>query len=132
MIRLAHLRQTLLATLILALPCLAQLADQGGNPTPQASDAKTPPDQQRAALSMLDQVLAGMKNLSVPENRIAIGAEAFPVLCGLIPAGDFLQPHSAGNIQFRHCAQVHKEHAPALSIHIHWAQKDSATALQLS
>src|SRR5437660_1755443 len=80
MIRLAHLRQTLLATLILALPCLAQLADQGGNPTPQASDAKTPPDQQRAALSMLDQVLAGMKNLSVPENRIAIGAEAFPVL----------------------------------------------------
>ena len=34
----------------------------------------------QAALAMLDVVLAGARNLSLPQNRIAIASEAFPIL----------------------------------------------------
>jgi len=81
---------------LLAAPGFAQL----GNPNPptppspeSAGDQTSPADREKdrekekdllarhqAALALLNLVLAGAKNLNLPQNRIAIAAEAFPLL----------------------------------------------------
>jgi len=75
---------------ILTAPALAQL--ETPQPAPQAppsapADAKSKAEQEKettarhqAALTLLDLVLAGVKNLSLPQNRIAIASDAFPIL----------------------------------------------------
>jgi hypothetical protein len=88
--RWARLTYILLTTAALTAPTLAQLATP--QPASQAApsaptDAKSKAEQEKetaarhqAALSLLDLVLAGSKNLSLPQNRIAIASDAFPIL----------------------------------------------------
>ncbi|MGP0019866.1 MAG: hypothetical protein ACLPHP_14950 [Candidatus Sulfotelmatobacter sp.] len=80
----------LLTTAALTAPTLAQLATpQPAPPAPPAApaDAKSKTEQEKettarhqAALTLLDLVLAGAKNLSLPQNRIALASDAFPIL----------------------------------------------------
>jgi hypothetical protein len=84
--------QVLLTVAVLTAPTFAQLGTL--QPAPQASSsAPAPPDAQskaeqekenaarhQAALTLLNLVLAGAKNLSLPQNRIALASEAFPML----------------------------------------------------
>jgi len=82
---------------ILTAPALAQL-DLQPSPAPQAApsnllsassptDAKPKAEKEKevlarhqAALTLLDLVLAGARNLSLPQNRIAVASEGFPIL----------------------------------------------------
>jgi hypothetical protein len=80
-----HLPNSLFAILTLAVPSFSQLAPSPATPSPQST--ATAADQQKdllakhqAALALLDLVLAGAKNLNLPQNRIAVAAEAFPLL----------------------------------------------------
>jgi hypothetical protein len=83
---------------ILTAPALAQLMDLQPAPAPQPApsnllstsspaDPKSKAEKDKeaiaryqAALTLLDLVLAGSKNLSLPQNRIAVASEAFPIL----------------------------------------------------
>jgi hypothetical protein len=83
--RWARFPQIFFATVILAAPALAQLAEpqstESGDPQAKPAGAeKNSPARHEAALAMLDLVLAGARNLSLPQNRIAIESEAFPLL----------------------------------------------------
>ena len=81
-VRFTHI---LLAAVTLAALCTAQLAN---SQSPQSgAERANPPEAEKdrlarhqAALVMLDLVLAGAKSLSLPQNRIAIESEAFPLL----------------------------------------------------
>jgi hypothetical protein len=74
-----------LAAVTLAALCSAPLA-QSQSPQPGAQQAKSPEAEKdllarrQAALAMLDQILAGAKSLSLPQNRLAIASEVFPLL----------------------------------------------------
>jgi hypothetical protein len=65
--------------------CAAQFAEsQAPQPSPQQAN---PPEAEKdrlarrqAALAMLDLVLTGAKSLSLPQNRLAVASEAFPLL----------------------------------------------------
>jgi hypothetical protein len=70
-----------------ALPQPAQLQAVPSIPAMSPVDNKTKADKEKeerarhqAALAMLDVVLAGTRNLSLPQNRIAIASDAFPIL----------------------------------------------------
>jgi hypothetical protein len=80
---------------VLTAPALAQLVTL--QPAPESQPAPTnllsPTDDKskaekeketiarhQAALTLLDLVLAGSKNLSLPQNRITVASEAFPIL----------------------------------------------------
>jgi len=70
-----------------ALPQPAQLQAVPSIPAMSPIDNKTKADKEKeerarhqAALAMLDVVLAGTRNLSLPQNRIAIASDAFPIL----------------------------------------------------
>ena len=76
----ARLRYILLATVTLAIPSPAQLSEKSESQPQQANGEVESPSQRQAALAMLDQVLAGVKSLSLPQNRIAIESEAFPIV----------------------------------------------------
>ncbi len=82
---------------ILTAPALAQLDLQpapASQPAPSnllsassPADAKSKAEKEKeviarhqAALTLLDLVLAGARNLSLPQNRIAVASEAFPLL----------------------------------------------------
>jgi hypothetical protein len=83
---------------ILTAPALAQLMDLQPAPAPQSApssllstsspaDPKSKAEKEKeaiarhqAALTLLDLVVAGSKNLSLPQNRIAVASEAFPIL----------------------------------------------------
>lgn len=83
---------------ILTAPALAQLVDLQPAPAPQPTpsnllsasspaDAKAKAEKEKeviarhqAALTLLDLVLSGAKNLSLPQNRIAVASAAFPIL----------------------------------------------------
>jgi hypothetical protein len=77
--------RVLLAAVTLAALCTAQVAE---SQSPQSgAERSNPPEAEkdrlarhRAAAEMLDQVLAGVKSLSLPQNRLAIESEAFPLL----------------------------------------------------
>ncbi|HEY6338413.1 MAG TPA: hypothetical protein VIW68_07955 [Candidatus Sulfotelmatobacter sp.] len=71
----------------LAAPLCAQLAGSARRPASNKSDPQSKSEAEKetiarrqTALALLDTVLAGAKNLSLPQNRIAIACEAFPVL----------------------------------------------------
>jgi hypothetical protein len=74
-----------LAGVTLAALCSAPLA-QSQSPQPGAQQAKSPEAEKdllarrQAALAMLDQILAGAKSLSLPQNRLAIASEVSPLL----------------------------------------------------
>jgi hypothetical protein len=82
--RRARFPHLLLAAVTLAALCTAQLAES----QPQSiADRANPPEAEKArlarhqaALGMLDLVLAGAKSLTLPQNRLAIESEAFPLL----------------------------------------------------
>jgi hypothetical protein len=78
MLRWAHLPQVLFAALALHVCAQSQIA-QGTEASKQIQD-KQAETQEQAALALLEQVLAGVKNLTLPQNRIAIEAEAFPLV----------------------------------------------------
>ena len=67
-----------------AAPNFAQLAEpqsaSSSNPQAKTESETNLTARRQAALTLLDQVLAGSKNLSLPQNRIAIECEAFPLL----------------------------------------------------
>ena len=81
---------------VLTAPALAQLVDPQPAPQPASSNllsASSPTDakpkaekekevlaRHQAALTLLDLVLAGARNLSLPQNRIAVASEGFPIL----------------------------------------------------
>lgn len=88
--RFAHVLFTIA---VLTAPSLAQFRTLQPSPQPAASDLTSSSSSQskaekeketfarhQAALTLLDQVLAGSKNLSLPQNRIAIASDAFPIL----------------------------------------------------
>jgi hypothetical protein len=83
--RCARFPHILLAAITLAALCAAQFAE-AQSPQPSAQQANPPEAEKgrlvrrQAALAMLDLVLAGAKSLSLPQNRIAIASEAFPLL----------------------------------------------------
>lgn len=84
----------ILAAISLSTPALAQLVplqpapSQNANPQLASTDndkskadrAKETLARHQAALTLLELVVAGSKNLSLPQNRIAIASGAFPVL----------------------------------------------------
>lgn len=80
--RCAHV---LFASVALAALCTGQLA-KSQSPQPSAERANPPEAEKdrlarhQSALEMLDLVLAGAKSLSLPQNRLAIQSEAFPLL----------------------------------------------------
>jgi hypothetical protein len=88
--RWARFAQVLFAIAVLAAPALAQFVAL--QPAPPASpsapaDAQSKAEKEKetlarhqAALTLLDLVLAGSKNLSLPQNRIALASDAFPIL----------------------------------------------------
>lgn len=77
---------------LLSVPGLAQFVTLQPAPAPRtaASDASQPDDKAKAekdkqarhqaALALLDLTLAASRNLSLPQNRIAIASDAFPIL----------------------------------------------------
>jgi hypothetical protein len=73
------------AIVALTALCFSQFAESQ-SPQPSARQAKSPEAEKdqltrrQAALAMLDLVLAGAKSLSLPQNRLAIESEAFPLL----------------------------------------------------
>ncbi len=75
----------LLAAVTLAAFCTAQVP-QSQSPQSSAQQANPPESEKasrarhQAAVEMLDLVLAGAKSLSLPQNRLAIASEAFPLL----------------------------------------------------
>ena len=75
----------LLAAVTLAALCSAPLAESQ-SPQPGAQQVNPPETQKdllarhQAALGMLDQILAGAKSLTLPQNRLVIESEAFPLL----------------------------------------------------
>ena len=83
--RCARFPHILLAAITLAALCAAQFAEsQAPQPSPQQAN---PPEAEKdrlarrqAALAMLDLVLTGAKSLSLPQNRLAVASEAFPLL----------------------------------------------------
>jgi len=83
-LRRARFPRILLAAVTLAALCAAQFAE---SQSPQSgAEHANPPDAEKdrlarhqAALGMLDLVLAGAKSLSLPQNRLAIESEAFPL-----------------------------------------------------
>jgi hypothetical protein len=88
--RWARFAQVLLTFAALTAPSLAQLETPQSAPPappPALADTKSKAEQEKettarhqAALTLLDLVLAGAKNLSLPQNRIAIASDAFPLL----------------------------------------------------
>jgi hypothetical protein len=90
----------LLAIVTLRAPVLAQLLSlqpmqaqpvpgniQTATPAASTNDGKSKAEKEKeavarrqAALTLLELVLTGSKNLSLPQNRIAIVSEAFPIL----------------------------------------------------
>ena len=83
--RCARFPHILLAAITLAALCAAQFAESQ-SPQPSAQQANPPEAEKdrlarrQAALAMLDLVLTGAKSLSLPQNRLAIESEAFPLL----------------------------------------------------
>ena len=81
MFRRALLRHVLPALLLLAGSLLAAKAAESpqyeSRPSENEKQAVT---QRQAALALLDEVMSGAKSLGLPQNRIAIEAEAFPIL----------------------------------------------------
>jgi hypothetical protein len=87
--RCARFPHLLCATVALAALCFSQFAE---SQSPQSSTEHANPPQaepgaekdrlarHHAALDMLDLVLAGAKSLVLPQNRLAIESEAFPLL----------------------------------------------------
>jgi hypothetical protein len=84
-----HFAQVLLTVAVLSGSTFAQL----GTPRPAPPALPATPDSQskaeqekqtaarhQAALTLLNLVLAGAKNLSLPQNRIALATESFPIL----------------------------------------------------
>ncbi len=85
--------QILLTSAVLTAPALAQLetpqsaaqSSQSAQPTAADSPSKAEQEKQttaryQAALTLLNLVLSGAKNLSLPQNRIALASDAFPIL----------------------------------------------------
>jgi hypothetical protein len=81
--------QVLLTSAALTVPTLAQLETPQSAPPapPNAADTHSKAEQEKetaarhqAALTLLNQVLAGARNLSLPQNRIALASDAFPIL----------------------------------------------------
>jgi len=81
--------QVLLTSAVLIAPTLAQLETPQSAPPvpPTAADTHSKAEQEKetaarhqAALTLLNLVLAGAKNLSLPQNRIALASDAFPIL----------------------------------------------------
>jgi len=83
--RCARFPHILLAAITLAALYAVQFAESQ-SPQPSAQQANPPEAEKdqlarrQAALAMLDLVLAGAKSLSLPQNRLAIESEAFPLL----------------------------------------------------
>jgi len=83
--RCARFPHILLAVITLAALCAAQFAESQ-SPQPSAQQANPPEAEKdrlarrQAALAMLDLVLTGAKSLSLPQNRLAVASEAFPLL----------------------------------------------------
>jgi hypothetical protein len=81
----ARFPHLLLAVVTLATLCTAQLAP---SQSPQSgAERANPPESEKdrlarhqAAVEMLDLVLTGARSLSLPQNRLAIESEAFPLL----------------------------------------------------
>jgi hypothetical protein len=93
MLQRACLRYISLATLGLAISCFAQTADTDKDKDKDTEDAPSsqtssesaqtssePASQEQAALNIIEQVVVGSRNLSLPQNRIAIESQAFPIL----------------------------------------------------
>jgi hypothetical protein len=93
--RFARFARLLFTIAILTAPSLAQLGTLQPAPQPAPPNlpsASSQPDDKspekaketlvrhQAALTLLDLVLAGSRNLSLPQNRIAIASDAFPIL----------------------------------------------------
>src|ERR1051326_9131032 len=95
--RWAPVTRILLAILTLTVPALAQLmssqpvqpeaATSSPSSNSTTSDGKSKAEKEKeaitrhqAAVTLFDLVLAGVANLSLPQNRIAIASTAFPVL----------------------------------------------------
>jgi hypothetical protein len=76
--RWARLPQVILATVAIQVCAAAQAA--GSTDSSKEIEDKRAETRQRAARGLLEQVLAGVKSLSLPQNRIAIEAEAFPLV----------------------------------------------------
>jgi hypothetical protein len=84
--------QVLLTIAVLTAPTFAQLgtpqpAPQASSSAPAPADGQSKAEQEKetaarhqAALTLLNLVLAGAKNLSLPQNRIALASDAFPIL----------------------------------------------------
>lgn len=73
------------AILTVAAPGVAQVveAQPAESAEPQANPAEKQKDllaRRQAAFNLLDQALAGARNLTLPQNRIAIACEAFPMV----------------------------------------------------
>ena len=72
----ARLPHLFLAALVPVASALAQTDEASSDQLKQA-EQKPARTTQQAALGMIDQVLAGVRSLSLPQTRIAIEAEAF-------------------------------------------------------
>jgi malonyl CoA-acyl carrier protein transacylase len=83
--RRARVPHILFATVALTSLSFAQLgqpqsAESGEHQTTPADKEQDSPARRQAALAMLDLALAGARNLTLPQNRIAVESEAFPML----------------------------------------------------
>jgi hypothetical protein len=80
MLKWAPLRHVLPAIFLLAGTLLAQTTESPQNQSRQSENEKQAVAQRQAAVALLDEVMSGVKSLGLPQNRIAIEAEAFPTL----------------------------------------------------
>jgi hypothetical protein len=81
MLRWARLPQVFLAVITAHICAVAQVAGSADlSNRCSMIDDKQAETRQQAARGLLEQVLAGVKSLSLPQNRIAIEAEAFPLV----------------------------------------------------
>jgi phage gp36-like protein len=80
MFRRALLRHVLPAFLLLAGSLLARAAESPQYESRQSENEKEAVTQRQAALALLDEVMSGAKSLGLPQNRIAIEGEAFPIV----------------------------------------------------
>jgi hypothetical protein len=153
--RWARVSHVLLATVALATPAVAQLmqlqpvqSEPAPSSSPSASSTaenKSKAEKEKdalvrrqAALTLLDLVVAGSRNLSLPQNRIAIASDVFPILWNRNEAqarslvtqmiGDFAQASSR--------QQENSERNTRQMLHLQWqnvvrsiAQADAGLAL---
>jgi len=115
--RVSRVLATILAVTASGFGQLIQLQSQNepGSPAPR-TDANSKAEKEKetiarhkAALTLLDQVLSGSRNLSLPQNRITIASEALGILWGHNEAqarslvteivGDFAQAGAQENLQ---------------------------------